>query len=127
MGSQRHVQVQTAIPCSRLPPGQAVSHPKAKRKIRLDNRVGKLRPELTEASAQQSDRNNHHYGNKGYDQAVLGHGLALFIISNYKHLSVLSPKSGVIISDGCSPTLLPVMNTRLQRFILSEVFPRAAT
>ena len=127
MGSQRHVQVQTAIPCSRLPPGQAVSHPKAKRKIRLDNRVGKLRPELTEVSAQQSDPNDYHYRDEGYNQAVLGHGLALFIISDYKHLSVLSPKSGVIISDDYSSTLLPVMNTRLQRFSLSEVFPRAAT
>ncbi len=127
MGSQRRIQVQIAISCSRLPPGQATSHPKPKRKIHLDNRVGKLRPELTEIGAQQSDRNNHHYGNKGYDQAVLGHGLALFIISHYSHLSVLSPKSGVIISDGRSPTLLPVMNTRIQRFILSEVFPRAAT
>jgi len=127
MSSQRPIQAQIAISCSRLPPGRAISHPKPKRKIRLDNRVGKLRPELTEIGAEQRDRNNHHYSNKGYDQAVLSHGLALFIISHYSHLSVLSPKSGVIISDGRSPALLPVMNTRIQRFILSEVFPRAAT
>jgi len=128
MGSQRCIQVKIAISCSRLPPGQATSHPKPKRKINLDNRVGKLCPELTEVGAKQSNRNNHHYGNKGYNQAILGHGLALFIIiSHYSHLSVLSPKSGVIISDGRSPTLLPVMNTRIQRFILREVFPSAAT
>ncbi len=127
MGSQRPIQIQIAISCSRLPPGQTTSQPKPKRKTYLDNRVGKLRPELTEIGAKQSDRNNHHHGNKGYDQAILGHGLALFIISHYRHLSILSPKSGVIISDGRSPTLLPVTNTRIQRFILSEVFSRAAT